>query len=367
MASASEGNETRGPRYDAQMRALVLDAMADRVACYAPDQTFQWANRAVAESVGMTAEALVGRPCREVWQGRDGTCDGCPVPAAREAREPCEGEMATPDGRVWALRAYPVLDEGGRVTALVAFGQDVTERKRMEEDLKRREAHFAELTARLTRVEEHSRYLLAADLHDDVAQVLSAAKLKLRALEADADEHAAPRLAAARGLVDAALEGIRRAVLDLGPPVLYELDLAQALGWLIDRTRDETGAEITFESDEASPSDGSLPEELRVALFRAARELLTNAVRHACPTHVHVALARADDEVRLSVDDDGSGFDPKAVHEPPDAEGGFGLFGVRERMVYLGGRLEIESSPRRGARATVSVPIRGGRGEVEDG
>jgi PAS domain S-box-containing protein len=122
-------------RVSEKQKQVILNSSAEMIAYYDTDLRVVWANRAAAESVGETAEALIGRHCYEIWQQRSGPCEGCPVLQALEKKMPCKTEQKTPDGRCWSIRGYPVLDEEGKVTALVEFGEDITIRKQTEENL----------------------------------------------------------------------------------------------------------------------------------------------------------------------------------------------------------------------------------------
>jgi PAS domain S-box-containing protein len=107
------------------------------VAYYDKNLRIVWANRASGESVGKKPEDLIGMHCYEVWHQRNSPCENCPVIQARKEKVPKEAEQRTPDGRCWYLRGYPVLDDSGEVTALIEFGQDITDRKRAEELIKK--------------------------------------------------------------------------------------------------------------------------------------------------------------------------------------------------------------------------------------
>ncbi|MFO8011949.1 MAG: PAS domain-containing protein [Phycisphaerae bacterium] len=108
-------------------------------------------------------------------------------------------------------------------------------------------------------------------------------------------------------------------------------------------------------AEEAGPL--ALTEEVRVVLYRSARELLHNVVRHAAATRATLAVRRADDHVRIVVEDDGMGFDPEAARERGGPGGGFGLFDIRERIDYLGGSVDIQSIPEQGTRVTLTAPL----------
>lgn len=120
-----------------RQKNLILNSTSEMVAYYDTDLRIIWSNRASAESVGLSMGDLVGKNCFQVWHGREEPCPNCPVLKAMKAKTPCEAEIETPDGRYWYLRGYPVMDETGTVVNLVEFGQDITEKKRGEEQLRK--------------------------------------------------------------------------------------------------------------------------------------------------------------------------------------------------------------------------------------
>lgn len=121
-------------------KVLILNSTAERFAYCDLDFRIQWANRAYGESVGLSPEELVGRHCHEIWHCRDGVCEECPVKKAQDTGRMEQAEITTPDGRIWHMRGYPVVDDSGKVTGLVQFGQDITERKVAEQALIKSEA-----------------------------------------------------------------------------------------------------------------------------------------------------------------------------------------------------------------------------------
>ncbi|HSV31968.1 MAG TPA: PAS domain-containing protein, partial [Atribacteraceae bacterium] len=128
-------------RHSEQEKALILNAILEMISFLTPDLSVQWANWAATEALGLPLENLVGKPCFELWHQRSEPCPACPVVTARDTGRPATGQVSTPDGRTWLLRGYPVLAESGEVTALIEFGQNITEQKRAEERIRHLSFH----------------------------------------------------------------------------------------------------------------------------------------------------------------------------------------------------------------------------------
>jgi len=145
-----------------QEKSLFLHVTDALVLYYDTEMNIQWANRAASESVGMTREELQQRRCWELWHRRREPCAGCPVVLSRDTGEAQEAEMHSPDGRVWFIRGYPVKDKTGRLTGMVEFCQDFTERKQAEELLRKSEAAQRKLACALAQKNNFLRTLIDA-------------------------------------------------------------------------------------------------------------------------------------------------------------------------------------------------------------
>ncbi len=134
-----------------QEKALVLSSVSELIAHLDADMRIRWTNRAAAASVNMDPADLVGRRCFEVWQGRSEPCSECPVLKSLKSGRAEEGEMVTPDGRAWSVHGYPLLDEAGQVFGAVEVTQNITERRRAEEELRRHRSQLEGLVGDRTR------------------------------------------------------------------------------------------------------------------------------------------------------------------------------------------------------------------------
>src|SRR5262249_13067992 len=134
---------------------------------------------------------------------------------------------------------------------------------------------------------------------------------------------------------------VRNLSLDLRPSLLDDLGLPAALRWYLDRQSKRAGFAVTFSAD---PPDIRAAANLETACFRVAQEALTNIVRHAAARNVRVELRRQDNELQLKIHDDGCGFDVAAAKERAVRGGSLGLLGMQERVLLIGGRIDIDSS-----------------------
>jgi two-component system sensor histidine kinase UhpB len=201
--------------------------------------------------------------------------------------------------------------------------------------------------------QESERLRVAQELHDEVGQTLTAVTIQAeRAAEGDPSE-------ARRALRDVAdsvrdsLDEVRRIARELRPEALDDLGLVNALIALSNRLDSQDGASIERDLQGTMPP---LPPEVELVLYRIAQESLTNALRHANARTISLGLHADGDSIALRVRDDGDGM-PRRL-----PSGASGIAGMRERALLVGGRLAIESIPRRGTEVRLRVPLgRNGR------
>jgi signal transduction histidine kinase len=211
------------------------------------------------------------------------------------------------------------------------------------------------LSAELSLAEEAERQRIAEMLHEDLQQLLVAARMQLAALCRTQD--AAERESIAREIADVlerSFKLTRSLSVELAPPVLHELGLAAALEWLAAETRKNYNVEVTVE---AESSANPKADDVRTFLFRAVRELLLNSVKHALGSAVHITMQHLwPDKICIIVVDNGPGFDPSSLDAQLTRSQKFGLLNIRERVSGFGGEFGISSGPKRGTRITLSLP-----------
>jgi signal transduction histidine kinase len=255
--------------------------------------------------------------------------------------------------RTWLKIKFPLPDPRGGV-GVAGIGLDITERTRLEQALAESERRSRALVGRLIDAQESERRRLADELHDLIGQNLTALGIDLAALRARLpDSGDAARLEAMRALVEGTIGSIRGVMTGLRPPALEEFGLVPALRAYAAEFAQRTGMAVEVQ---AAAGEARLAEGAELALFRIAQEALTNAAKHSGGKSVRIRFATGDGGIRLSIEDDGAGFD-----QPGGARaarrGGWGLPEMRERAEAHAGSLLVDTAAG-GTRVTVEIPIK---------
>jgi two-component system sensor histidine kinase UhpB len=200
---------------------------------------------------------------------------------------------------------------------------------------------------------EEERKRIARELHDETAQLLAALLIRIRVVKKAGDPQTVDALLEdMRREIGQALEGVRRFARGLRPPALDELGLIPAIESHVRSIREITEIDLTLDADAAAGDE--LPPEASLAVYRIVQEGMSNVVRHSGATRAAVRVVREPDRLVVTVEDDGHGFDVPAVRA---AGRGLGLFGMGERAAYLGGRVDVQSTPGTGTRVRAEIPL----------
>lgn len=309
---------------------------------------------------------VLGKPLRQVLKVvSEETHKVVEDPAAKAIRDGVVVSLEnliliTRDGAQTAIddSIAPIRNDKGKIAGVVIVLRDATERKKAQNNLLEYQAKLKSLASVLTIIEERERRYIAKELHDQIGQSLVVSKMKLEMMRESASSGDLRKtLGEICNTLGQAIQDTRSLMFELSSPVLNELGLETAVAeWLDEEMQEKHGIKSEFE-DDGQPKP--LDDDLRALLFRNVQELLLNVVKHAHANKVKVSIHRVGSRICVSVEDDGIGFDPgKVAAAEARTEGGFGLFGIRERLEGLGGHIEIDSVPGHGANITLMAPLK---------
>lgn len=224
-------------------------------------------------------------------------------------------------------------------------------------ELEGREALRRDLLHRAVTAQEQERQRIARELHDTTGQALTALGLGFAAVGESLQnnpEVASQQVDKLKKLSMQALEELRSLIRNLRPSVLDDLGLVPALQGQVQSFEGNSGVQARFV---LNGRRRRLPPEVETIVFRIAQESLNNVARHAAARQVAVLLDFEPNELRLVVEDDGRGFDPQTAYHPQNGRRPWGLLGIEERVLLVGGRCQIESAPGRGTTVKITIPL----------
>jgi PAS domain S-box-containing protein len=327
------------------------------------NQVIQRVNKAFEEVTGFSSEFAVGRTPRFLRAGKHD--EAFYANMWKSIRE-----TGSWQGEIWGRRKNKELylkwltistvrDESGHVTHYVSNDSDITHRKRAEatllqlnRTLELKKIQLRELVAKNEAVREGERKHIAREVHDELGQVLTALRMDTSFIAmrfGNLDPALDAKILGMRALVDNAIQGVRNVASNLRPMAL-DMGIYLALDWLCQDFAKRTGVVCLLDAKE---KEVWLDDARSIVVFRIVQESLTNISRYAEATQVLVTVGLEDSLLGVEVQDNGKGFDAIAV----DAKKTFGLLGMRERALALGGHLDVVSSPGLGTTVSLSVPL----------
>lgn len=249
----------------------------------------------------------------------------------------------------------PFTFDGGDARVFAVLCEQIghaVRRARVLATLRRKQAELRAVSENLEQALEGDRHRIARELHDELAQSMTAAKLNLSLLRnlASNSRPAVRRLIGdIEAILDTTIGEIRRISMDLRPAMLDELGLLPALRWYGGTFASRTGIRVTLR---ARGANARVRRELETLLYRFAQEALTNVARHARARHVQISLLSGGGQITAAVRDDGVG-----IRERGHRQRGLGLLGMRERIERIGGTLRVDTLTGGGTRLEASIPI----------
>jgi PAS domain S-box-containing protein len=270
------------------------------------------------------------------------------------------------------LECNVVEESGSGPKQIRIVAVDITDRKKMEEELRRsrdnldlqvqrrtaelknRAEQLSRLSMEITLTEQRERRRIAQVLHDHLQQLLVAARIGQEVVVSKMDDALKPDAERVLGLISQSITDTRSLSTELAPPVLRSSDLTASFRWLARWMHENQGFDIKLESEEQIELESN---RFVVLLFQSVRELLLNVLKHAGVKSATLTMKKENGYLGISVMDRGVGFNPETVWKNENSDRKFGLITIRERLLHLGGSLEIESRPNAGATISLIVPL----------
>ena len=317
-----------------------------------PDGTYLEANEEFERVFGFSREEIVGKTSLELGMYPD------PEIRARSAAlfseqgfvHNLDMRLQTRTGEIHDVLINSDLVEIGGEKYILTTANDITERKRAEEDLRLHRDRLAELSRQLVQTHETESRAIGRELHDQIGQMLTALKLIMAIAPQLPPELRDRKHAQARELVDDLMNRVSRLSLELRPPMLDDLGLIPALLWHVNRYQEQTNIPVEFKH--SGTERKRFGSEIETTAYRLVQEALTNVARHAHAAHARLEVHVGGGWMEITIVDDGVGFDPQAALDQHR-----GLSGMRERVHLLGGSFQIESQPGKGTKKFIQLPL----------
>ena len=365
LALHRHGREAQLTQVERSFSAAIR-SIADAVILTDKAGTITYLNAAAERFTGWGAGEAAGRKLDVVFQARDGgaalktrawlkqaTAEGLAPEPPRELTLLTTGQRELPI----EVSVAPIRDDARGVLGAVFVFRNITERKRLEAELKKSEAELRSLAGHLELAREEERTRIAREIHDELGQMLTGFKMDLAWMEKKLSEPKGGepfallvKVQSMFGLLHSMVQTVRRISAELRPGVLDTLGLEAAVEWQVNDFQQRTGVRCVVSG---SLREDALTRPATTALFRVLQESLTNVARHARASRVAVNLEETGGKVVLQISDNGCGIGAADIRKG----GTFGLLGMRERLAALGGECDICGEPGRGTIVHVSVPV----------
>lgn len=242
------------------------------------------------------------------------------------------------------------------LAGLTIMIRDVTERNKARKNIELHQKNLATLSNELTMAEEKAKRHLAITLHDKLGQYLILANFKNNELNKKVKKPEHKKIISEiSDFLEDAINESRNITYELSPPVLYVMGLVPAINWKLDEIEKNNNIKTSLINRSKSYE---IDKRGQIILYRSISELLQNVIKHSKADKVNVSFRLLTNDYRITVSDNGVGFDFKSIRNKVLAQKKFGLFSIMERIKYIGGRVEIDAKHRRGTKIIINMPIK---------
>ena len=330
----------------------ILESTTDAIATYDLNLNLLYLNKAGRAMLGLKEdEDISGRsPVEFISEEIKDLIHNEVIPmAVLQGHWKGEISILTLDGREIPVSFLGLAHKtpDGRVQYFSTIIREITELKRVEDELRRSQEMLRTLASRTLSAQEEERKRIALEVHDALGSSLSAIKFKVEEVllrlrkDGTADGSISESLEPLIPFIQDTIEETRRIQSELRPPILDDLGIVATLSWLCRRFKTiysgiRVEQSVTIQEEE-------VPDHLKLSLFRIAQEAMNNISKHAKADSVYLGLRKVDDAIELCLRDNGVGFDPESLSSREITKKGLGLSSMKERVEFSGGSFSIES------------------------
>ena len=343
----------------------LLNNLDAGIVVHAPDTSIITSNPKASELLGLSVDQMKGKMAIDpAWKflREDNTAlpfEEYPVNIIRVQKKGFNNiilgvNRPVTNDIIWlVVNGFPVFENKNELIEIVISFIDITERKKAEKEIETNSELLRELYINSQNIREEERTNIAREIHDELGQQLTGLKMDLswitRKLKSS-DEVISKKLLGTISLIDRTINTVRKIATELRPSILDDLGLVAALEWQGEEFGKRSDIKVNFTSN---LNETILQSDIATALFRIYQELLTNVARHSGATLVNTSIYVNNDQLHLSVQDNGTGFDADDIISKKT----LGLRGIKERTNLIGGIYEIKTKPGDGTFVLISVPL----------
>ncbi len=344
-----------------EMQSLLANHTSDIICLQEEDGTFRYITPSIKNILGYNQSEFIGKTFFKIVHEED----------IDELKDTLKNKILKDKNKdaytfrvrhkkghyIWIEFLTSPVYKNNEISYFVTSARDITQWIVAKERIQKYQTSLQKLTSEITLIEEKQKREIASNIHDHLSQSLVISKMKINQLKKDSTLDGINNdLKFIEDHISEALENSRKITFELSPPVLYQLGIIEAVGWLLDDL--ESKHKIKFKLNTKS-TNFNLDEIKSIILYRSIQEVLTNAIKYANASLITINIHRNTDQVEINIIDDGLGFDTSTLNNSHtnNTGSGFGLFAVQERIRNVEGTFTITSEINKGTSVKILIPL----------
>jgi signal transduction histidine kinase len=313
-----------------------------------------FANTSAEKNLKLPSSSSIPLKCFKYFHGTGCPPEKCPSCDCLITGVPANFELFEPHLKKHIeIRALPRFNNRKQIVGVIHIVRDISERKKSEKKIRDSQRQLRNLTSHLLSIRERDRECIAREIHDELAQSLTAMHMDLKLLEKKlprGNKSLHERTRSMSEILDTVIQRVQKISSELRPKILDELGLLPAITWQARKFENRTGIKCEVLSN---LQNIKLDQNRDTDIFRIFQETITNIYRHAKATSVEVSIEENIGQLMMKIKDNGTGIRKAQIVDSKS----LGLIGMRERVQLLQGKIEIQGIPNKGTTVSINVPL----------